>query len=72
MNTPILSHRPHTILACFHCRYALISDNADMVCASIDVVGMVVNALPLCSEARDPRGPCGIEARFLTLKGESK
>jgi hypothetical protein len=63
----------HTILACFHCRYALIDENADMVCASPEVSGMQVrNKLPLCSEARDPHGPCGIEARFLTLKGESK
>lgn len=67
MNPP-----PLTLRACFVCTHMQINDRADMVCAAADVNVRVTSNLVLCAEARAPSGPCGIEARYLTLKGENQ
>jgi len=47
-----------------------ISNDADMVCSSFDVIGKFTATLPTCQASREPGAPCGTEARFLTLQGE--
>lgn len=64
MNSPL------SIRACFHCKHSIINDGADMVCNSVQVNVRITGTLALCAEARDTTGPCGPEARFLTLKGD--
>lgn len=65
-------HPPHPILACFHCVHMQISDAADMVCSSFDVVGKFTATLPTCQASREPGAPCGPEAHFLNLKDDQK
>ena len=59
------------ILACFHCIHMQIANQtANMQCHSISVCGIKLaqtEGAPV-SEARDTSGPCGPEARFLTIK----
>lgn len=51
-----------TIRACFHCHHAIIDDDADMVCSSLQVNDSIKGKLMTCHKARSPEGPCGVEA----------